>query len=75
MKREIEYGDYQVFYEIEGDVDGPIANITAAIDPTGRNAIYGIDNDIMVDIKSHCIEDFYSRQIDAYMRTGEIISD
>lgn len=64
----IEYGDYLVSYEVEGDVDGNQVIVTGI---TGDNI--SIDTEDMADIKFHCSSDFSERQTSHYLATGETL--
>ncbi len=73
MIRYIEYGDYTIGYEIEGDVDGAHAIIERVWLQNKPIDTIIFDEDDIKDIKFHCEEDYRQRVWDTYMRTGETI--
>lgn len=73
MKYSIEYGEYTVDYEIEGDCDGNIAIIKSVTSECGTVDIIMFDPDTIADMEFHCRSDFAYRQHKHYIETGEIL--
>lgn len=73
MKRYIEYGNYTIGYEMEGDVDGNKATIVSATTEAGTVDLAFFDNEDIKDMRFHCESDFAERQYRHYMATGETL--
>lgn len=73
MIRYIEYGDYTIGYEVEGDVDGPVAILRTIATESCAGHFEMFDAEDIADMKSHCECDFLDKVHSHYMATGEML--
>ena len=74
MKRYIEYDQYTIGYEIEGDCDGNHAIIKSVTHECGLTSdLVMFDKETQADIKFHCEEAFANLQTEAYLKRGELL--
>ncbi len=73
MLRYIEYGDYTIGYEIEGDVDGAVVILRSVSAESGSGHLEMFDDEDIADMKFHCKSDFLDKQYAHYMATGEML--
>ncbi len=69
----IEYGEYTINYEIEGDVDGNVAILRSVTTECGTVDTAMFDADTIADMEFICRQDFSERQHAHYMATGETL--